>query len=96
MGREKNYQNKVAYLAFDDLKIFYSARAPIVENNNNNSSSTTTIIIVLSCLFGVLVFASAGFLILRQRNGKIRKYKSFDDKKRADLEIKLKDFSVDF
>ena len=89
MGRKIKYP-KVAYLAFDDLKISYS---PIEEINSNNSS-TKTVIIALSCLFGVLVVLSVGLSF--QRYIRIPKFKSFNDKKRADLEIKLKDFSVDF
>ena len=96
MGREKNYQNKVAYLAFDDLKIFYSARAPIVENTNNNSS-TTTVIIVLSCLLGVLVIIFVGFLIFRHMNARLIKsnYNGFNKNKGA-LDTKFKEFSIDF
>ena len=89
MGRKIKYP-KVAYLAFDDLKISYS---PIEEINSNNSS-TKIIIIALSCLFGVLVIGSVAFFILKYR--RLKKFKSFNDKKRVDLEIKLKDFSVDF
>ena len=97
MGRENNYQNKIAYLAFDDLKIFYSAKAPIVGNNNNDNSSTTTIIIVLSCLLGVLVIILVGFLILRYRNARLISfnYNGFNKKKGA-LDTKFKEFSIDF
>ena len=89
MGRKLKYP-KVAYLAFDDLKISYS---PIEEINSNNSS-TKTIIIALSCLLGVLVIVTVAFFISRYL--RIKKFKSFNDKKRGDLEINLKDFTVDF
>ena len=93
MGRELEFF-EVAYLAFDDLKLYYSERAPIQNNNTKDDSRTSTLIIVLSCMFAVFVLVMGVLFVARHK--RVPKYKSFNDNYREGLEIQLKDFSVDF